>query len=733
MYLKKLELHGFKSFAQNTALEFQRGVSAVVGPNGSGKSNIADAIRFVLGEQSMKNVRSKKGEDLIFSGSADKSRLNIASVAIHFDNQDKIFPLDFETVIIKRKIFRDGENQYYINDSQTRLKDVAELIARARLGLRGYAVISQGMGDAILSASAKDRKEIISDALGLREFQIKRLDATAKLAQTKTNMESAQAVLKELVPHLRFLKKQAEKMEERDDLRLKLSDLEKRWLRKKTLALDNILNKLQTEAGKQKALVESASRDLETTTTTLEEENKKILQSFADIPKMEESLFKIESERNGMEREIGKIEGMIAFARESSAAAEYQSIDLSYVKERFERLNVLFDEVLRQETYESIRGKLDDFKKQFSEILNSIREGKVSTQKIDQPRVADLAGQEKKRGSLLAVLAESDQKLKSIKDEIRNINTTHSKEKEHIFELKNSRRELESCLSSANEKYAELDREMEKYRREKQVLDKEKERLKEGGNESDMAEADLLSLNDDEMIRDIERLKIKLENIDLIDQSVKAEYEETQKRHDFLSKELGDLEAAISSLTAVIAELDTTIAARFKTAFKTINDNFNSYFKLLFEGGWANLEIASSQKSPEDAETAPEDKPDSEEYGVEIEVSLPHKKTSGLSMLSGGERALTSLALLFALVSTSPPPFLVLDEIDAPLDEANSLRFAKIIGELKNHTQFIIITHNRETMRQSDVLFGVTMQEDGVSKLLSLKLSDVEVLTESGK
>lgn len=732
MYLKKLELHGFKSFAQNTALEFQRGVSAVVGPNGSGKSNIADAIRFVLGEQSMKNIRSKRGEDLIFSGSVGKSRSNVASVAMHFDNQDKIFPLDFETVIIKRKIFRDGENQYYINDSQVRLKDVAELIARARLGLRGYAVISQGMGDMILSASPKERKEIIFDALGLREFQLKRSDAMSKLNQTKSNTESAQAVLRELTPHLRFLKKQVEKMDERDDLRFKLADLERKLFRKKILAADNILSKFQVESDKQRVLIISASGDLEVVESSLEDENKKILQSFADVPKLEESLFKIESERNAMEREIGKIEGVIAFTNRREKKNEYQSIDLSYVKENFERLNVLFDEVMRQNDYESVARRLSDFQAQFLEILSCIRAGKVPTanQPSDSPYAADLAEQEEKRSSLLAVLSESDQKLKSIKDEIRNINTAHSKERERIFELKNKKRELESVLFSAKDRCAELEREAEKYKRERLVLDKELERLSGVDLISSIDEANLLSLNDDEMIRDIERLKVKLENIDLIDQSVKQEHDEAQKRYDFLSKELGDLDAAVSSLTTVIAELDVTISDKFKIFFKMINDNFNNYFNTLFDGGRAGLEIVYSQKLPEDESATPSDgKSDNEDYGVEIDVSLPRKKTAGLSVLSGGERALTSLALLFALVSTSPPPFLVLDEIDAPLDEANSLRFGKIISELKSHTQFIVITHNRETMRQSDVLFGVTMQEDGVSKLLSLKLSDAEVLS----
>src|SRR3989344_1176937 len=164
-----------------------------------------------------------------------------------FDNTDKAFPLDFETVIIKRKIFRDGENQYFINNAQVRLKDIAELIAKARLGLRGYTVINQGMGDVILSASPKERKEIIFDALGLREFQIKKHDASIKLAQTKTNTEKAQSVLAELTPHLRFLKKQVEKMEEREVLRDNLAKMESNFLRKKMTAVESALSKLLGE------------------------------------------------------------------------------------------------------------------------------------------------------------------------------------------------------------------------------------------------------------------------------------------------------------------------------------------------------------------------------------------------------------------------------------------------------------------------------------------------------
>jgi len=731
MYLKKLELQGFKSFANSTALEFQRGICAVVGPNGSGKSNIADALRFVLGEQSMKNIRSKKGEDLIFSGSVSKARTSMASAAIHFDNTDKAFPLDFETVIIKRKIFRDGENQYFINNAQVRLKDIAELIAKARLGLRGYTVINQGMGDVILSASPKERKEIIFDALGLREFQIKKHDASIKLAQTKTNTEKAQTVLAELTPHLRFLKKQVEKMEEREVLRDKLAKMESNFLRKKMTAVESALGKLLGDINSGKDIIEKTKRELGEANNALDEENKKIMQSFADVPRLEDSLIKVESERNGIEREVGKIEGMIAFARSVPPVRSpvYQPVDLAFVEEKLGGLNALLDDILKQTDLNILSEKLKNFSARFSEVFGFIRERKIpmSREAVPAAPVQDSSEYEEKRKSLLALLVVSDQKLKSIKEKIRNINTTHGKERERVFELKNTRRELEIKLAGAEERMAAFERDKERFSRDKFALEVEKSRL--GGDDffSQPVDDELFSAADDEIIRDIERMKLKLENIDLIDQSAKTEYEEAQKRHDFLTKELGDLEAAIVSLKEVIAELDEMISEKFKTAFDTINKNFNDYFNTLFDGGRAKLELAEDRPDQEGEEASDMEENQSagkEDYGIEVEVSLPRKKATGLAMLSGGERALASLALIFALVSTSPPPFLVLDEIDAPLDEANSLRFGKIIGELKDRTQFIVITHNRETMRQSDALFGVTMQEDGVSKLLSLKFDE---------
>lgn len=720
MYLKKLELHGFKSFAPSTTLEFQRGISAVVGPNGSGKSNVADALRFVLGEQSMKSIRSKKGEDLIFSGSPSKSRMSVASVTLYFDNTDGAFPLAFETVIIKRKIFRDGENQYFINDAQVRLKDLAELIAKAKLGLKGYTIINQGMGDAILDASAKDRKEIIFEALGLREFQLKRQESLLKLSHTQVNLEKAEGIAKELEPHVKFLRRQAEKIEERHKVERRLKSTELAYALRRARACEEKLGQLSFGVAEREKRVAGLRRAVDAAGREIEAGDTETAQAFSGVSQLEHALSKEESARNGIEREIGKIEGMFSMMKENVAPAAH--IDISYVKIKMEELNQRLADVIREGTYEAIRQKLDHFARAFGELLESITAGKAQQSGAASEKNGH-AKIEREHTRLADLLRTSDERIKEIKEEIKKIHTQHAEGLKRIFEMKNEKKENEMELRRAEEDYAALRGETEHVRAELGMLNKEKSVL-ESGKAVSIIEDDLpLEGSDEDVRKNIERLKIRLESIDLIDDGVTREYEETKTRFEFLSRESQDLRQAIVSLHKVIKELDGMISVRFRDAFKKINENFNTYFKMLFEGGSARLEISEGWRAQDHEEgSAPEEGEGDADEGVEMEVALPRKKMTGLSILSGGERALTSLALLFALVSTSPPPFLVLDEIDAPLDEANSVRFAKILSELKGHTQFVVITHNRETMRQSNILWGVTMQEDGISKILSLKL-----------
>src|SRR3990167_5411209 len=270
MYLKSIELSGFKSFARKNAFEFNSPISAIVGPNGSGKRNVAEAFRFVLGEQSIKSMRGKRGEDLIWNGASSEPRANRAQVKVVFDNSRKVFGLDFSEVTIERVVHRDGLNEYLINGSQVRLKDVLELLASAHIGSSGHHIISQGEADKILSASPKDRKGMVEDALGLKIYQYKRVESERKLKKTFENIGQVEALRKEIAPHLKFLQKQVEKIEKTESLREELIAKAQEYfmledfhisslreiLTKERKPIDESLQKLSKESAEAKKVVE---------------------------------------------------------------------------------------------------------------------------------------------------------------------------------------------------------------------------------------------------------------------------------------------------------------------------------------------------------------------------------------------------------------------------------------------------------------------------------------------
>lgn len=273
MYLKGLEINGFKSFAKKSNLEFTSAISAIVGPNGSGKSNIAEAFRFVLGEQSIKSLRGKKGEDLIFNGSADTGRSNRASVKVIFDNRKRFLNIDFDEVSLERVVHRDSVNEYFINGSQARLKDIIELLSGAHIGSSGHHIISQGEADKILNANLKDRRAMIEDALGLKIYQYKRQESERKLGKTQDNIASVESLRKEVAPHLRFLKKQMEKVEKTLQMKDELLGLYLEYLKReddyiKFTHASNVAERapLQKELHKLEAELASAKKILEGST-----------------------------------------------------------------------------------------------------------------------------------------------------------------------------------------------------------------------------------------------------------------------------------------------------------------------------------------------------------------------------------------------------------------------------------------------------------------------------------
>ncbi len=363
MRLKKLEISGFKSFAHKTALEFPTTISAIVGPNGSGKSNVVDSVRWVLGEQGLKNLRSKSGADLIWAGSATKSSQGKASVNLHFDNRDGFFPVDFEEVVIGRKVYRDGANEYYLNDSQVRLKDISELLARSKLGLRGHSIVDQGSTDEILKAAPAERQGILEEALGLREFQLKKSEAESKLSETGANLEQTTNLINEIFPRLRSLKRQVEKFQKREILVSNLNNLENEFFKIKIQEIFSERNNNQKAREEIDTKIALAKENFEANEKLFEEQMIKFSEVGEKNSQFEVNLEKLNAERHDITRELGRMEGIIESVKRNNAKnvktlEAVLTIKIRYWARRLDAALQLADPAAIKETVKNLAGEI---------------------------------------------------------------------------------------------------------------------------------------------------------------------------------------------------------------------------------------------------------------------------------------------------------------------------------------------------------------------------------------
>ena len=739
--LKHLELSGFKSFAKKTTLEFNAPITSIVGPNGSGKSNVAESIRFVLGEQSIKSLRGKKGEDLIFNGGGQEARANRASVKVIFDNSTKVFGIDFPEVTIERVVHRDGVNEYLINNSQVRLKDVVELLLRAHIGASGHHIISQGEADKILNASSKDRKSMIEDSLGLRLYQYKRIESDRKLKKTFENIAQVESLRKEIAPHLKFLKKQVEKMEKALSQKTELLDLGKNYFKRENLyiaftktafkgerePIEKNLTELHRELGEAKAVLEKIAK----------ESNKDY-----QILDLESEITGARVHKDGLARELGRIEGSLGAEertirkqRELATSDEHKMIRLKDVEEFARTL----DEEIKQD--KTILERIVD---RIYSFIKSHRDSGDSSLILDAEEAIKKLQKEKLETESKVKQAEEKEKILRVKyDELKN-NIEREKDsgrdaEKAVFRIMAEENDLIAKLNALKLREESLKKDEAEFMREVEEVSllagHEVMHFKDVdlGDESAVVSED--RIKQEERKREIEKLKIRLEDsgISSTDEVVK-EFRDVSERDEFLAKELLDLDSSAESLKTLISDLEERLAVEFSTGIEKINNQFGELFKMMFGGGDAHLILTKNKKQKIEAIVEGEeidDTDDSEEIieeGLDISVSLPRKKTKGLMMLSGGERALTSIALLFAISQVNPPPFIILDETDAALDEANSKRYGDMVEKLSKHSQLILVTHNRETMGRAGVIYGVTMSGNGVSKLLSIEFDQaVEV------
>jgi len=756
MYLKRLEISGFKSFAKRSVLDFTSPISGIVGPNGSGKSNVAESFRFVLGEQSLKSMRGKKGEDLIWNGgSGTISRSNRASVKIIFDNTKKIFNLDFDEVAIERVVYRDSLSEYLINNSPVRLKDISELLAHAHIGSSGHHIISQGEADHILIASSRERREMIEDALGLRIYQYKKRESERKLEKTEENIKSAESLRREIAPHLRFLSKQVEKIEKAKVMRDELVEIYKQYLRREQL----FVNHLKKESEDQIRGPENRLKQIELElceTRKIVENNPEIAFKQQEVLKVENELRGVRNQKDNLFHQIGRLEGEISALEKVVAKNKILVISDEEIRVSLNEVKIVREEVEKElgllgDSADSnvIKNVLFNIKNIFQNFFNKFSGGK---QDVDNQ-----AGFSNEMNKLKQDKDVLESEIKQISDTENQLYSRYDELRQKMEEAKDKNREAERdifrLMSEQKDAYNDLNSARDRLNEAKNVEENLKREIEEGGM---LLGRSILYFNEDENIKDeqgnlltveivlsenrsdqsdrlktINKLKVRVEDAGISGgEEVLKEYNETKERDEFLDKELIDLKTTSASLIGLIKDLDQKIENEFRGGIEKINKQFQEFFAMMFDGGKALIKLVEQEKRRRkinladlEGDDVPEevlDEDEKPEIGIDIDIRLPRKNIRGLEMLSGGERALTSIALLFAISQVNPPPFIILDETDAALDESNSRRYGDMIENLAKLSQLILITHNRETMARAGVLYGITMGSDGISALLSV-------------
>lgn len=755
--LKHLELSGFKSFPKKCTLEFHAPITAIVGPNGSGKSNIAEAIRFVLGEQSIKSLRSKKGEDLIWNGSKLIPQTNRASVSITFDNSKRVFRFDreaspditpdFNEVIISREVYRDGVNKYMMNGSQVRLRDIIELLSSVNIGASGHHIISQGEADRVLNASPKDRRVMIEESLGLKIFHWKIGESERKLLKTTENLDKAESLRRELNPHIKFLKKQVEKVEKAEEMRTKLSALYAEYLKKEEAYLKRDGVHFDKEKKSREEEIGKIDHDLRSIKESLGERQggDKIIE---ELRRLDGELRRVRAEKDELSRKLGRVEANIDFVvrEKGNLIAKKGQVSLKTVPlKEIEALAASAEEAINEadksNTIEGIKSVLARVRSLFASFLSHHRENED-----DILTKLEAVSREEERYQNEKVVAEKE--LHSISAKENETNLSIIRIKQDTDKDKDEARKREKTFYELTARRSQCQADLNAVLSHVEIIRRDElafaEEIREGGA---LLGQDILNYKQyvthgeaegveqrsvqEARHKEIEKLKIRLEDMgggggsEMI-----KEYKDMEERDQFLSREIDDLKKSGESLSTLIGELKEKLDVQFDEGIKKINKQFEYFFSLMFGGGTASVAVFEEKKKPKllDPDMAEEEVYAEEETeperGIDIKVNLPHKKIRDLAMLSGGERALTSIALLFAISQVNPPPFLVLDETDAALDEANSRKYGDMLENLSKLSQLVVITHNRETMSHAGVLYGITTGGDAASKLLSIKFEE---------
>lgn len=979
MYLKEIKASGFKSFADTIDIELTNGISGIVGPNGSGKSNVVDAVRWVLGEQSVKQLRGEGAmSDVIFTGSKSRRAASFASVTLVFDNSDKYLNIEYDEVQIKRTIYKTGENEYFINNTRARLKDILELFMDTGASKESFNIISQGDVANILSGKAEDRRVIFEEASGVLKYKKRKDEALRKLSKTHDNMARVDDIISELNTNMEPLKKQSEDAKiylekkeklENVEIALTVNDIEKynyeyKYSKEKVSELTLSITKMLSENSSEQAKIETIKNNISKLNSELYLKQQELVKVSANAEKLsgekamiserskynsedvklhdniislKEKILKIESQISALNKEIESEKSNNKVIGEKLNNTE---IKLSEIEKNKENLNSKLNQKLREITAQKHRrevlmnslennsslpysvknllnnpkltgihgvlGKLLEFEEKYSEALevslmssvshivcdneedakeavrylknNNLGRATFLPISVIKPRSIDsesyetiksmngfvdiasnlvkydtkyrnivlsllgtivvvdnidnanliskklknrykvvtmtgevvniggsITGGSLKKSSILSERYELenvikdidvlDSEIKEIENKINEVDDNYTNlelEKNSIIisvnsnseilknkynvlddltnekstlmtELSNNQNIVNNVITNEEEKilneyYKEIEKRDElnieinqihkKIELENEDLINNESSLKNNNQEYNKAQEELksheikvnrldvkidnllniltndysisyekakekyiLEIDSDEARSIVSTLKREIKSLGDVNVGAIEEYDRVKERYEFLNKQKEDLTNAENVLLEIITEMDDIMKDKFSSTFNKIKEAFNETFRKLFNGGRAELKLTDPSNILE--------------TGIDIIALPPGKKLQHISLLSGGEKTLTAIALLFSILKVRPVPFCILDEVEAALDEVNVDNFGKYLKEFKGDTQFIIITHKKKTMEYADVLYGITMQESGVSKLVSVKLEEL--------
>jgi len=591
--LKSIELSGFKSFGKKTELVFGSSIAGVVGPNGSGKSNVAEGFRFVLGEQSMKSMRSKRGEDLIWGGSPALPRMNRAGVKVTFDNSKRLLDIDFKDVVIERIVYRDGQNEYLMNGTQVRLKDVIRLLAGANIGGSGYQIISQGEADRILNASPRERREMVEDALGLKLYQHKKAESERKLDETAVNIDKTKSLRRELAPHLNFLRTQVERIEKAREMKAELAVKLNEYLAREHAWITQEDARLAGEArAEESALKQLSMQASEARGKTPRGNERAISELQQTIAGRETKLSEARRESEQLARELGRAEG----AAQANTVTTEQLVAVPHVRTFAHELADELSQLERQDDISVFKSSLARLRGRIKDFIDGLSGSAPVTNEEAKQQVRTLAASlervQKEEAGLSA-------ELESLRGKIAQMREAGLTAERDLISLESSVREAQSKLSSVQARraaIADLKRRFEEEVREAVALGV----AVEAWDKAEIPQGALLEEDrkaQEKRRRDIERLKIKIEEAGIGNgDAVVREFTQTKEREEYLARELADLESSAGKLKDIIAELEKTIDARFTEGLKEINVALGGFFTKLFNGGHAKLFIEEPRR-----------------------------------------------------------------------------------------------------------------------------------------